>query len=76
MCPTHRRTSGIDYDACFFHDPDQRISFGAGKKNVHHRKIVQYVTFEGAQAGDEAEGHGTHVVCHVTSLVGLTRGAA
>lgn len=57
-----RGLPGVDYDNCFFHDPNEPMAQGRGKKNGRHRKIVQYVTYPGALAGDEAEGHGTHVV--------------
>lgn len=53
--------TGVDYDSCFFRDDEHEVSIGSGRVNLNHRKIVQYVLFGAAQAGDEPGGHGTHV---------------
>ena len=49
--------TGIDYDSCFFSDPDVELQPG---HVTNHRKFVSYTVFQHAGAGDEEEGHGTH----------------
>eukprot|EP01104_Vermistella_antarctica_P000607 TRINITY_DN1075_c0_g1_i1.p1 TRINITY_DN1075_c0_g1~~TRINITY_DN1075_c0_g1_i1.p1 ORF type:complete len:1052 (+),score=280.21 TRINITY_DN1075_c0_g1_i1:158-3313(+) len=55
--------SGIDYDNCFYNDPDQDVSVGGvdPTPNFDHRKIVTYAVQPGAEVGDDVNGHGTHV---------------
>eukprot|EP01063_Lacrimia_lanifica_P037293 TRINITY_DN7613_c0_g1_i3.p1 TRINITY_DN7613_c0_g1~~TRINITY_DN7613_c0_g1_i3.p1 ORF type:complete len:1196 (+),score=318.62 TRINITY_DN7613_c0_g1_i3:86-3673(+) len=55
--------SGLDYDSCYFHDPDQDVAIYP-KANYAHRKVVSYVPDllnEAGDVGDEMRGHGTHV---------------
>lgn len=61
--------SGIDYDSCFFSDPNVPVTTCMGNgivpgcANMNHRKIVSYRTCDGAKEGDDRDvGHGTHVV--------------
>lgn len=56
--------TGLDYDSCFFFDPNVSIPFNS--VNFSHRKIVRYVTTpdevgcEAPEGGDAVDGHGTH----------------
>jgi len=53
--------SGIDYDHCFFHDPNVPVPIRT--TNFAHRKIVRYdVTVEQQNFPDPVEGHGTHTM--------------
>ena len=53
--------SGIDYDHCFFHDPNVPVPIRT--TNFAHRKIVRYdITAEQQNFPDPVEGHGTHTV--------------
>ena len=54
-------TKNVDYDHCFFHDPDQPAP--SESLNLEHRKIVYLKSlFNQESAGDYEEGHGTHTV--------------
>jgi hypothetical protein len=50
--------TGIDWDNCYFADPNVAVPFNTVNKN--HRKIVMYKVY-GDQT-DHVGGHGTHVV--------------
>jgi hypothetical protein len=60
--------SGLDYDSCFFHDPQNKITqnqipSGQTAKPANfakHRKILQYVGYADNMSG-EIGGHGSHV---------------
>ncbi|EKX33764.1 hypothetical protein GUITHDRAFT_90664, partial [Guillardia theta CCMP2712] len=60
--------TGVDYDSCFFQDPNQQVKtcqgLGAPANcvNMNHRKIVSYRYFASTNVGDTSYGHGTHVV--------------
>jgi subtilisin family serine protease len=72
--------TGVDFDSCFFHDPEQSVAYCAdggdgsapGCANAQHRKITSYraweETFEG-NVPDYAGGHGTHVAGSVAGEV-------
>lgn len=52
--------TGIDYDSCFFADPNQQVKVGYGATvNLNHRKVVAYRPY--GDGMDDAHGHGTHV---------------
>jgi len=46
--------SGIDYDHCFFHDPNNETPLGT--TNLNHRKIVSYRLRPTAVYGDDIDG--------------------
>ncbi|AAZ10456.1 subtilisin-like serine peptidase [Trypanosoma brucei brucei TREU927] len=56
--------TGIDFNSCFFHDPNQEVALYP-KVNYNHRKIVSFAPCDFIRgdyfAGDEEIGHGTHV---------------
>ncbi|KAJ8601397.1 hypothetical protein CTAYLR_005012 [Chrysophaeum taylorii] len=54
--------SGLDYESCFFYDPDVPVNFDAAStfESTRHRKIRQYVGSADTGEG-ETGGHGTHV---------------
>ena len=59
----HIGDTGLDYDACFFHDPDQTVKFYP-ESNPLHRKVLSYVEcqdFEIVDHQDQRGAHGTHV---------------
>mmetsp|Transcript_14943 Transcript_14943/g.24826 ORF Transcript_14943/g.24826 Transcript_14943/m.24826 type:complete len:1185 (+) Transcript_14943:215-3769(+) len=61
--------SGLDYDSCFFNDPNQPISFSASSPNYAHRKVIAYIPADptnpdyrkDSPATEAGFGHGTHV---------------
>ena len=54
--------TGVDVDSCFFSDEDAGAEpIPLNRYSPSHRKFATYHTFENADLGDEALGHGTHV---------------
>jgi subtilisin family serine protease len=51
--------TGLDYDSCFFSDPEESIT--VNEVNTKHRKVVGYFTNSETDDRDEVSGHGTHV---------------
>jgi len=51
--------TGVDWDSCFFYDPNNTVPIGATTINYNHRKIVAYIPI--ADDRDEPVGHGSHV---------------
>lgn len=57
--------TGMDWDNCFFNDPNITLPWGPGGSNVapnmNHRKIVMYTAFASSDHEDGEAGHGSHV---------------
>eukprot|EP01060_Flectonema_neradi_P036771 TRINITY_DN7186_c1_g1_i3.p1 TRINITY_DN7186_c1_g1~~TRINITY_DN7186_c1_g1_i3.p1 ORF type:complete len:1309 (+),score=278.31 TRINITY_DN7186_c1_g1_i3:63-3989(+) len=59
----HIGDTGLDYDSCFFHDPDQEVKFYP-ETNPQHRKVLSYVECQDFEVKDHVDlkgAHGTHV---------------
>nr|CCC47174.1 putative subtilisin-like serine peptidase, fragment [Trypanosoma vivax Y486] len=56
--------TGIDFDSCFFRDPNEKVAIYP-KVNHRHRKVISYAPCDFISGdyheGDKKEGHGTHV---------------
>jgi subtilisin family serine protease len=73
--------TGIDYDNCFFRDPNQQVSFD--NVNPRHRKIYGYQTvqvldtdtrtYKTSDRQDVVNGHGTHVAGSIAGSLPVNR---